>query len=69
MMPAENTDTGSEALFRMGFEVLSCYAMALIFVIRALAIKYHLGVPVFTGKDSVFHHHHERGKPGSPHRS
>ena len=41
---------------------------ALIFVIRALAIKYHLGVPVFTGKDSVFHHHHERGKPGSPHK-
>ena len=30
---------------------------ALIFAIRALAIKYHLGVPVFTGRDSVFHHH------------
>ena len=30
--------------------------VALIFVIRALAIKYHLGVPVFTGRDSVFHH-------------
>ena len=29
---------------------------ALIFAIRALAIKYHLGVPVFTGRDSVFHH-------------
>lgn len=31
--------------------------VALIFVMRALAIKYHLGVPVFTGRDSVFHHH------------
>ena len=30
---------------------------ALIFAIRALAIKYHLGVPMFTGQDSVFHHH------------
>ena len=49
--------------------IRSVSGMALIFVIRALAIKYHLGVPVFTGKDSVFHHHHERGKPGSPHRS
>ena len=34
--------------------------VALIFTIRALAIKYHLGVPVFTGRDSVFHHHHDR---------
>ena len=33
--------------------------VALIFAIRALAIKYHLGVPVFTGRDSVFHHHHQ----------
>ena len=32
---------------------------ALIFAIRALAIKYHLGVPVFTGQDSVFHHHRD----------
>ena len=39
--------------------------MILIFVIRALAIKYHLGVPVFTGHDSVFHHsHHHRHHPG-----
>ena len=30
--------------------------VALIFVVRALAIKYHLGMPVFTGRDSVFHH-------------
>ena len=32
--------------------------MVLIFLVRALAIKYHLGVPVFTGRDMVFHHHH-----------
>ncbi|MBO7686339.1 MAG: trimeric intracellular cation channel family protein [Kiritimatiellae bacterium] len=32
---------------------------ALIFAIRALAIKYHLGVPMFTGQDSVFHHHRD----------
>ena len=43
------------------FGVESVYArnvagMALIFVIRAAAIKYHWGVPVFTGRDSVFHH-------------
>ena len=38
---------------------------ALIFAIRALAIKYHLGVPVFTGRDSVFHHH-RGGAAGSP---
>ena len=38
---------------------------ALIFAIRALAIKYHLGVPVFTGRDSVFHHH-RGGTAGSP---
>ena len=38
---------------------------ALIFVIRALAIRYHLGVPVFTGRDSVFHHRHDgRGPHG-----
>ena len=40
--------------------VRSVSGMALIFAIRALAIKYHLGVPVFTGRDSVFHHHHHR---------
>ena len=36
--------------------------MALIFAIRALAIKYHLGVPVFTGHDMVFRHHHRRDR-------
>ena len=40
--------------------VRNVVGMALIFAIRALAIKYHLGVPVFTGRDSVFHHHHHR---------
>ena len=35
--------------------------VALIFAIRALAIKYHWGVPVFTGRDSVFHHHSHHG--------
>ncbi len=37
----------------------------LIFAIRALAIKYHLGVPVLNGHGTAFHHHehhehHER---------
>ena len=36
--------------------------MALIFVIRALAIKYHLGVPVLTGHGTTFHHGKKRGK-------
>ena len=45
---------GVESIF-----VRSVVGMALIFAIRALAIKYHLGVPVFTGRDSVFHHRHE----------
>ena len=40
---------------------------ALIFAIRALAIKYHLGVPVFTGQDSVFHHHRD-GASARPNR-
>jgi uncharacterized membrane protein YeiH len=40
---------------------------ALIFAIRALAIKYHLGVPMFTGQDSVFHHHRD-GASASPSR-
>ncbi|MBO7684081.1 MAG: trimeric intracellular cation channel family protein [Kiritimatiellae bacterium] len=42
--------------------------VALIFVIRALAIKYHLGVPVFTGRDSVFHHHGGERTPRSGRR-
>ena len=39
-------------------------AVLLVFVIRALAIKYHLGMPVFTGRGHHFpthnHHHPER---------
>ena len=38
--------------------------MALIFVIRALAIKYHLGVPVLTGRGTSFHHGHKKHGPG-----
>lgn len=34
--------------------------IALIFVIRALAIKYHLGVPVLTGHGTTFHHNHKK---------
>ena len=34
--------------------------MALIFVIRALAIKYHLGVPVLTGHGATFHHNKKK---------
>ena len=41
--------------------------VAIIFVIRALAIKYHLGVPVFTGRDSVFHHHKDDRTPRGKH--
>ena len=37
--------------------------MALIFVIRALAIKYHLGVPVLTGHGTAFHHGHKKHGP------
>ena len=37
--------------------------LALIFVIRALAIKYHLGVPVLTGHGTAFHHSHKKHGP------
>lgn len=38
--------------------------IAVIFVIRALAIKYHLGVPVLTGRRSkLLPHHHARHRP------
>ena len=32
--------------------------VALIFVIRACAIKYHIGVPVFLGHGTALQHHH-----------
>ena len=38
--------------------------IAIIFVIRALAIKYHLGVPVLTGHGTTFHHGHKKHGPG-----
>ena len=34
--------------------------MAIIFLIRALAIKYHLGVPVLSGHGTTFHRHQKR---------
>ena len=37
-------------------------AVAFIFVIRALAIKYHLGVPVLTGRGKHIHMHHKPEK-------
>jgi uncharacterized membrane protein YeiH len=37
--------------------------LALIFVIRALAIKYSLGVPVLTGHGTTFHHGHKKHDP------
>ncbi len=48
--------------------------MGLIFVIRALAIKFHLGVPVLSGHGATFHHHHNhrlddsqgQGRDGHP---
>lgn len=36
--------------------------IASIFIIRALAIKYHLGVPVLTGHGTTFHHHNKKKK-------
>ena len=44
---------GVESLY-----VRSISGVALIFIIRALAIKYHLGVPVLTGHGTTFHRHH-----------
>ena len=38
--------------------------LALIFVIRALAIKYSLGVPVLTGHGTTSHHSHKKHGPG-----
>ena len=37
--------------------------IAIIFVIRALAIKYHLGVPVLSGHGTTFHHSHKKHGP------
>lgn len=37
-------------------------AVVSIFIIRALAIKYHLGIPVLTGRGQNLHLHHKTGK-------
>ena len=39
--------------------------MAIIFLIRALAIKYHLGVPVLSGHGTAFHHHKKHCPAGA----
>ena len=40
--------------------------VGLIFVIRACAIKYHIGVPVFLGHGTALQHHHKhRGEHGA----
>ena len=56
---------GVESLY-----VRNIAGMAIIFIIRALAIKYHLGVPVLSGRGTAFHHHphsghHEPPQPNS----
>ena len=53
---------GVESLY-----VRNIAGMAIIFVIRALAIKYHLGVPVLTGRGTTFHHHPHPGHHEPPH--
>ncbi len=50
---------GVESLY-----VRNIAGIAIIFVIRALAIKYHLGVPVLTGHGTAFHHGHRKHGPG-----
>ena len=49
---------GVESLY-----VRNIAGMAIIFIIRALAIKYHLGVPVLTGRGTTFHHHPGHHEP------
>ena len=39
--------------------ICATVCMAVIFVVRALAIKYHLGVPVLSGHGSKMLHHHQ----------
>jgi uncharacterized membrane protein YeiH len=42
--------------------VCAIVCMVSIFVLRAFAIKYHLGVPVLSGKGAKIHHHHAHGR-------
>jgi len=58
------------ALAARGVDLRICaiVCMVSIFVLRALAIKYHLGVPVLTGRGAKIlhhHHHHRRPAPGA----
>ena len=53
---------GVESLY-----VRNIAGMAIIFIIRALAIKYHLGVPVLSGRGTAFHHHPHPGHHEPPH--
>jgi len=47
------------AAFRVDGRVCGIVCIVCIFVLRALAIKYHLGVPVITGRRAkILHHHH-----------
>jgi len=49
-----------------GVDVRMCGIVCIvcIFVLRALAIKYHLGVPVITGRRAkILHHHHHPHHP------
>ena len=49
--------------------ICAIVCMVCIFVIRALAIKYHLGVPVLTGRRAkILHHHHHRAASGAGER-
>ncbi len=43
--------------------------VALIFVIRALAIKYHLGVPVLSGHGTSIHFHNHKKRKDDVHNS
>ena len=50
------------ALAACGADLRLCaiVCMVCIFVVRALAIKYHLGVPVLSGRGAKILHHHRR---------
>ena len=44
-------------LAKVDRRICSTVCMVIIFVVRALAIKYHLGVPVLSGRKHLFRHH------------
>ena len=47
--------------------IAAVVCIATIFLLRALAIKYHLGVPVLTGRRAKILHHHHHQHPHAPH--